>query len=279
MSTFDVKGEVHLRPYQIDAVHRLDAVVAGGARRVLVVAPTGAGKSVITGYIIARTVAGGQRVLVVAHRRELIHQLYAKVIASGIAEAQVGVLMASDGRRRPVAPVQVASIDTLRYRSKPPADVVIVDECFPAGTMIDGTPIERICAGDCVRSVNHATGRVELRRVTHIFRSQPSAMAVVHFMDGTRLVCTPAHPIFTQRGYVPACCLDSSDVVTRSMGHGNFPEEVRDLRSGVRAEELEQQDDAALLFGVQGGAAQEEGEAVLVQRERDFGLTRYRETV
>jgi superfamily II DNA or RNA helicase len=36
--------------------------------------------------------------------------------------------MASDGRRRPAAPVQVASIDTLRHRAKPLAELVIVDE-------------------------------------------------------------------------------------------------------------------------------------------------------
>ena len=39
-------------------------------------------------------------------------------VRAGLREEQVGVLMASDARRRPVAPVQVASIDTLRHPQK-----------------------------------------------------------------------------------------------------------------------------------------------------------------
>lgn len=50
----------------------------------------------------------------------------------GLGEREVGVIMAGDARRRPGARVQVASIDTLRNRPKPFADLVFVDECHRA---------------------------------------------------------------------------------------------------------------------------------------------------
>jgi len=120
---------VTLRAYQARALEQLDARIAAGVHRILVVAPTGSGKTVIMAQLSARAVSGGRHVLLVAHRRELIQQTYQKLLDAGLEESQVGVLMASDARRRPVAPVQVASIDTLRHRPKPMADVVVVDEC------------------------------------------------------------------------------------------------------------------------------------------------------
>jgi DNA repair protein RadD len=123
---------VQLRPYQEAAVRELEARVAAGKRRIVVVAPCGAGKTVTFARVAADSVRRGNAVLIVAHRRELIHQTYDKLLHAGLREEQVGVLMASDARRRPAGPVQVASIDTLRLRPKPPADVVIRDEAHRA---------------------------------------------------------------------------------------------------------------------------------------------------
>ena len=128
MSPMDTKGEVHLRPYQQHALQEIESRIAVGRRRLLVVAATGTGKTVVFARFIARAAARGQAALVIAHRRELIHQTYCKLLDAGLPKANVGVLMASDARRRPTAPVQVASIDTLRHRPKPPAHLVILDE-------------------------------------------------------------------------------------------------------------------------------------------------------
>jgi superfamily II DNA or RNA helicase len=86
------------------------------------------GKSCLFAHLANRAAHRGEGVLVVAHRRELINQAYERVVQHGVPETNVGVLMASDTRRRPVAPVQVASIDTLRHRPKPPAELVVIDE-------------------------------------------------------------------------------------------------------------------------------------------------------
>jgi superfamily II DNA or RNA helicase len=123
---------VCLRPYQLDAIDRVRARVRAGSRRVLLVLATGGGKTLIASHIIASAVARGSRVLFLAHRRELVNQAYRKLLDQGLPEDHVGVLMASDPRRRPAAAVQVASIDTLRNRAKPPAELVFVDEAHRA---------------------------------------------------------------------------------------------------------------------------------------------------
>lgn len=134
---------VTLRAYQTEAVAKIDASRAPGAR-ILCVAPTGAGKTTIFCALVADELARGGKVLVIAHRTELIAQAYGRLLASGVPETHVGVIMADGvivhprtGRRvccaRPLAPVQVVSIDTLRNRPKPPGvTLVIVDEAHRA---------------------------------------------------------------------------------------------------------------------------------------------------
>src|SRR5258705_11087525 len=120
-----------LRPYQIAVVARLEAEVAAGRRRIVLVAPTGSGKTVIAGAVVADAVARGDRVIVLAHRRELIQQASAKLYAVGVDH---GILQAGFPTR-PGEGVQVASVQTLHARAVrtskielPPADLVVVDE-------------------------------------------------------------------------------------------------------------------------------------------------------
>lgn len=134
---------ITLRPYQVDALREIDRRRAPGAR-ILCVAPTGAGKTTIFCQLVDHELARGGKVLVIAHRTELIAQAYGRLLASGIAEGLCGVVMADGviqhpvtGHRtrcaRPLAPVQVASIDTLRRRALPDGiTLVIVDECHRA---------------------------------------------------------------------------------------------------------------------------------------------------
>lgn len=124
--------EVRLRPYQRAAIDRVRDCARRGVRRILLVAPTGSGKTTVASELIRQTVARGSRALFIAHRRELITQAYRRLLDFGLPPGEVGVIMSTDPRRRPGARVQVASIDTLRNRSKPRADLVIVDECHRA---------------------------------------------------------------------------------------------------------------------------------------------------
>lgn len=120
---------VSLRPYQHQAVQALRAEVAQGHRRIVLVSPTGSGKTTIAGHILRSAMARGHHCLFLAHRKELIDQAYSRVLHMGVDPSQVGVIMSGDPRYRPFVQLQVASIDTLRNRPKPEAQLVIVDEC------------------------------------------------------------------------------------------------------------------------------------------------------
>ncbi|QIG46782.1 DEAD/DEAH box helicase [Nordella sp. HKS 07] len=131
---------INLRQYQIEVIDELRAAVANGSKRTLLVAPTGAGKTVIASAIIAGAVAKGKRVLMVAHRRELIDQACRKLDDAGIKS---GTILAGDFRRDDDAPVQVGSIQTIHARAirgermiLPRADLLIVDEAHRVRTSL-----------------------------------------------------------------------------------------------------------------------------------------------
>jgi DNA repair protein RadD len=96
--------------------------------RVLVVGPTGCGKTVVATHLMFR-----KRVMFIAHTRELIAQAYKRCHEWGIED--VGVMLGgtrADGERHLVedasARVQIASKQTLDRRKLPDADIVIFDE-------------------------------------------------------------------------------------------------------------------------------------------------------
>lgn len=91
--------------------------------------------------------------------------------------------------------------------------VFIVDECFPAGTLVDERPIETILAGDEVSCVDHTTGRLSRRRVIRTFEKE--ATELVRLVLGRRnIVCTANHPIFVAgKGYLRASDLQQGDLL------------------------------------------------------------------
>src|SRR4051812_34399224 len=120
-----------LRPYQIDVIDRTAAEIVAGHRRVLIVAPTGSGKTVIAAAIIAEARENGRRILFIAHRVEIVKQTVTKLYEAGV---DAGIIQAGFPPR-PGQPVQVASIQSLHQRAfrssvmdKPPADIAVIDE-------------------------------------------------------------------------------------------------------------------------------------------------------
>ena len=120
-----------LRPYQRDMIAQATAAIETGQRRILLVAPTGSGKTVIVAAFISETIQRGSRVLFLAHRRELITQASRKLHEAGCDHG----IWLPGYPLRPAEPVQVASIATLHARAirsgsveLPRADLVIVDE-------------------------------------------------------------------------------------------------------------------------------------------------------
>src|SRR3990167_7663252 len=107
---------MELREYQSSAIQKLRHKVQQGKQRLVLVAPTGSGKTVIASAMIASALAKGSRILFLAHRKELIDQCSSKLDGVGVDH---GIIMADHPRWRPHAPVQVASVQTLINRIAP----------------------------------------------------------------------------------------------------------------------------------------------------------------
>lgn len=122
-----------LRPYQHRAIEMVHEAFRSGKRAPLLALATGSGKTVIAAEIVRQEAAAGTPVLVMAPRRELIHQTSATLARFGVRH---GVLMAGEeARLSPCELVQVASIDTIVARALRRNDqrfltpgLVIIDE-------------------------------------------------------------------------------------------------------------------------------------------------------
>jgi len=168
---------MQLRPYQTGAIERVRGAIRQGRRRPCLVAPTGAGKTVIASSMMRSAYERGSRVLFVAHRRELIVQAWTKLQDAGIPVAALGILMADDQRANPDAPIRVASVDTLRHRTYPPADLVIIDECH------------RSLARTYRDLVEHYTGAIIVGLTATPYRADGSGLGDV--FDALEVVTTP----------------------------------------------------------------------------------------
>lgn len=101
-----------LRDYQERGWNAVLAAFRAGDRCVLLVSPTGSGKTTIYGHGTAEVSETGQAVLILVHRRELAAQGAARLREFGV---DFGFILSGEPRR-PFAKVQVASVQTLVQR-------------------------------------------------------------------------------------------------------------------------------------------------------------------
>ena len=89
------------RPIQLKAMADVGKALRAGHKAIVIVAPTGFGKTFLLAMIVARFVAQGKRIAWGAHREELL-------IQAGKALAACGVRFGMHGLNRD-APVQLGS--------------------------------------------------------------------------------------------------------------------------------------------------------------------------
>lgn len=118
-----------LRGYQGSTIERARAERRKGHRRILIASPTGSGKTVMAVAMILRALELGARVLVIAHRKELIDQFHSQLARHTV---DAGVMRADDERTDATRSVQLGTIQTLGRRDLPDADIVFVDEAHRA---------------------------------------------------------------------------------------------------------------------------------------------------
>jgi len=215
-----------LRDYQDTLLLKVHDALDEQDGHVVAVAPCGAGKSVMLAHEAREC---GVPNVTIAHRRELVWQISAAYCQAGIYHRIVApepvinsvcaMHMERFGERfyRPGADVAVASVDTMIRRANDPFFAACrrwqVDECFPAGTLVDGRPIEALAVGDRVRAFNEATGRIEPREIVRLFKNPAPRLMVRLATEHRVLHCTSNHPIWTRRGWLPAAALKKGDRV------------------------------------------------------------------
>jgi superfamily II DNA or RNA helicase len=128
--TLSTRPNFELRDYQKQAISRTYRLIRSGIRSVLLVAPTGAGKTCIGSRIVNDAVSRGRRVLFLVHRDPLVPQTQSELLTYGI---EAGIIKAGYRENREL-PVQIASIQSLARRDLPrDIGLVIIDECHTVG--------------------------------------------------------------------------------------------------------------------------------------------------
>lgn len=144
--------ELKLRGYQEDAIDAVFNAWAGGMRRPAIVLPTGAGKTVVFSSLVQQWngwywgndapegLNGAHRVIVLAHRDELVDQAISKLRALLPTDMSVGKVKAADNDID--ADVMVCSVQTLasarrreaitRAQHAGKVGLIITDECHHA---------------------------------------------------------------------------------------------------------------------------------------------------
>lgn len=114
-----------LRDYQEEALDALRRLIGKGSRRVILSAPTGAGKTIMALHLMLAARAKGNRVAFVAERLTLVDQCSAVLSRFGIHH---GVIQGQN-TRHPSAPIIVCSSQTMERRGMPEdVRLVVIDE-------------------------------------------------------------------------------------------------------------------------------------------------------
>lgn len=164
---------VKLRPYQVDAVDAVYREWESGHRSTLVCLPTGCGKSVVFSEVMRRY--NGGRILVIAHREELIYQAVAHARTAGLS---VGIEMGCERAHR--QDVIVSSVQTQTAVSK-------CRQCFGEGCQLchGKGKVRRMTRFDprsfglvIVDEGHHATAK-SYRMVTHWYMQNPDCRVLL----------------------------------------------------------------------------------------------------
>ena len=197
---------IQLRDYQAAAVRDIRTAFGSGLTRVLLAMPTASGKTILFSHIAAGVASKGKRVIILAHRGELLAQ-----ISEALSQFQVPhEILDANTRGLPRSPVIVASVMTLvrRLKHAQTPDLIVCDEAHH-------------CVGKTSwgRSVNHFEGAKLLGGTATPCRLDGTGLGDVF----QSLVLGPTVAELTAQGWLtPAECygppeqLDLSAIHTRA---------------------------------------------------------------
>lgn len=206
-----------LRDYQSDCVTRTVEFLLAQSRSKtpkngLVYMPTGSGKALCIGSSAIELASRGGPTVIFQPTREILKQNLEKIESYGF---RAGVLSASMDRRE-VADITLATIGSAFRHPEWFEDFQfgLIDECFVAGTLVDGRPIETIRAGDLVSAFDHKTRRRTTAPVLAVSKTPaPDELCCLRIQDAFTM-STLNHPYYVlARGYVAARDVKKGDIV------------------------------------------------------------------
>lgn len=198
-----------LRDYQIKAKSGIYEAWSHGHQAVLLVLPTGGGKTSVAADVINTEINASNSTMFIAHRKELIEQCSARLDSQGVPH---GIIKAGNKRVNRL-PVQVASVQTLINRVRPKdwdlfgghsygADLIIIDEAHRA---LAGTYIEVVKAFPKARilGLTATPYRSDGKGLGDLFQfivsaSSPAELTRLGFLVPARVFTTPLEPDFTK---------------------------------------------------------------------------------
>ena len=177
------QSNIQLRDYQQECLDALGQAARRGVKRMLVALPTGTGKTVVFSQL-PQLIKNGRRMLVVAHREELLDQA-AEKIAWANPTLMIGVEQA-ERHATPMDQVVVASIQTLavspkRLEALSPESfaILVIDEAHHATALSYLGLLHRLGLGPAVWS--RAKSKTARQEAFASFRPEATAPALIGF--------------------------------------------------------------------------------------------------
>lgn len=257
-----------LREYQTAAIEAIRAHMREDRKRVLLISPTGSGKTQIAAEMIRSAAARGNSTLFVAHRRELVGQAVERLWRDHKIEA--GVIMA--GHKRQDRQVMVASIQTLARRDLPPnTKFLICDEAHHAAAESWKTLLARL-PGAVLVGLTATPWRLDGRGLSEMFDASVVAATPKQLLDqgylcqatGRAYVPPDFSSVAIKQGDYDSAGLTVAyreskvlgDIVERWFEHcGPSPERGRGKRTILFAASIEISQDLVAAFRARGIAA------------------------
>ena len=234
---------MQLRPYQEKTVQLIREEIKKGNKRILVVLPTGGGKTHVLCDIAQKALNKENKVLALMHRRQLVTQMHDSFYENGVQSSIImpGFEHALDEQ------IQLSTMQTYsrRLMLESPgynpfcikAAIAMIDECLVSGTLVDGINVENLKIGDCVSSYNEKNKVIEKKKIIKLFKSTPKSLCRVLFKDGRSIICTENHPFYSLGKYLTANNLTHNImvgcIITQQIDkdgrHENYDGKVQDV--------------------------------------------------
>lgn len=165
---------MELRPYQQEAKEAIEAQWQDGVKKTLLVLPTGTGKTIVFGSVSKDMVEEGKRVLVLAHRGELLQQAADKInMLTGLGCAVEKAEQTCIGSWFRVVVGSVQSLMREKRLARFPQDyfdVIIIDEAHHAVSDSYTKILEYFINAD-VLGVTATPDRGDMRNLGQVFES------------------------------------------------------------------------------------------------------------